>query len=101
MTVEKNTLMAVLSYIGILVIIPYLIAREDGFVRFHIQQGLVLLVIEIALLVIGSMIFLLIPLIQIINLALLVLAIIGIINAIKGREKPLPFVGQYASYFKI
>lgn len=100
-TVEKNTVMAVLSYIGPLVVIPYLTARDDGFVRFHIQQGLVLLVIGVALWVIGSMLFFLWPLIQILNLAVLVLAVIGIINAVKGAEKSLPLVGKYSSYFKI
>ena len=34
--------MAVLSYIGPLVIVSYIVANNDPFVKFHIKQGLVL-----------------------------------------------------------
>ena len=45
---QKDVLMAVLAYIGPLVIISYIQAKNDLFVKFHIKQGLVLLVIEVA-----------------------------------------------------
>ena len=101
MTVEKNTFMALLSYVGPLVIIPYLTAKDDGFVFFHIKQGLVLFVGEVAVWLLMSMFWFLFPIWQLANLAILVLAIIGIVNAIKGKEKQLPFVGKYAEKFKI
>lgn len=101
MTVEKNTFMALLSYIGPLVIIPYLTAKDDGFVMFHIKQGLVLFVGEIALWVLMSMFWFLFPIWQLINLVIFVFAIIGIVNALGGKEKQLPVVGKYAKYFKI
>ena len=101
MTVEKNTFMAVLSYIGPLVIIPYLTAKDDGFVLFHIKQGLVLFVGEIALWVLMGMFWFLFPILQLINFIIFILAIIGIINAIGGTEKELPLVGKYGEKFKI
>lgn len=101
LTVERNTLMAALSYVGPLVIIPFLTAKDDAFVGFHIRQGLVLFVIEIGLWVVGMMLWVLWPLIQIVNLVVLVLAVIGIVNVLKGKEKMLPWVGAYARYFKI
>jgi uncharacterized membrane protein len=100
-TVERNTIMAILSYIGPLVIIPYLTAKDDAFVLFHIKQGLVLFVIEIILWVLMGMFWFLYPVWQLINLALFVLAIIGIVNALNGKEKQLPLVGKYAGTFKI
>ena len=45
--IEKGKLMAVLSYIGILVVIPYFAEKENKFVRFHAIQGLNLLLINL------------------------------------------------------
>lgn len=101
MRVEKNTFMALLSYVGPLVLIPYLTAKDDGYVFFHIKQGLVLFVGEIAVWFLMAMFWFLFPLWQLVNLAILVLAILGIINALGGKEKELPFVGKYAKNFKI
>ncbi|MDR3558342.1 MAG: hypothetical protein P4L61_02310 [Candidatus Pacebacteria bacterium] len=98
---NKNAAMAVLSYLGPLIIISYIVSNKDHFVKFHIKQGLVLLVIEVAIWIIGSLIWMLWPLMYLANIGVLVLAIIGIINAVKSDEKPLPLVGKYASYFKI
>jgi len=36
-----------------------------------------------------------------IGLAILILAIIGIVNAVSGKEKALPLIGQYASKISI
>jgi len=96
---QNKKLMAILAYIGPLVIVSYLMSKDDPFVKFHIKQGLVLLVIELALWFFMSMLWPLWFIIQLINLALVILAIIGIINAYKGREKELPVVGRYAKYF--
>lgn len=100
-TVEKNTLMAILSYVSILVIIPILTARDDAFVKFHIQQGLVTFSLSVALWVIGTTFFFIWWAVNIVNLGVLVLAIIGIVNAINGKEQELPIVGKYGKYFKI
>lgn len=99
---QKNKLMAVLAYLGVLVIVSFIFAKDDQFVKFHIKQGLVLLAIEAVVWIIRmSMIFY--PLwfiLHLINLAAFILAIVGIINALKGEEKQLPLVGDYAKYFK-
>ena len=102
---QKNILMAVFAYMGPLIIVSYIIGREDPFVKFHIKQGLVLFAIEAALWVLSSffwMIFYQFWMIwQIINLAIFILAIVGIINAAQGKEKELPLVGSYGNMFKI
>jgi uncharacterized membrane protein len=100
---DNTTLMSVLAYIGILVLIPYLMAKENPVVKFHIKQGLVLLVIEMAVFV-GSEIMwghLLAPVFMIINLATLVLSIIGIMNVLQKKQTELPLVGVYAKHFTI
>ena len=39
-----NKVMAILSYFGILVLIPIFAAKDDAFARYHANQGLVLLI---------------------------------------------------------
>lgn len=102
---QQNTLMGVLSYLGPLVIISYILARDVAFVKFHIKQGLVLLIIEVALWVLSSFFLMafyqLWMVYQIINLGLLILVVLGIVNVVQGKERELPLVGQFARYLTI
>ena len=98
---QNQMLMSILAYVGILVIVPFLVARQNPSVKFHIKQGLVLVVIELAVWILGMFLWQLWPLLQLINLATLVLAIIGIINASQNKQKELPLVGSYAKHFSI
>ncbi len=91
--------MAVLAYIGPLVIVSYLMAKGDSFVKFHIKQGLLLFIIEVALWFFSFILWILFPIIFIINIAILVLVIIGIINAVEKKEKELPLIGKWAKNF--
>jgi Predicted membrane protein len=101
---QKNVLMAALSYLGVLVIIPYIFAKGDSFVKFHVRQGVVLFGIEIVLWVITTFLgpvwmFFFWPLWmlwQLLNLGIFILAIVGIVHAVQGNEKELPLVGHLA-----
>ncbi|XOB41900.1 MAG: DUF4870 domain-containing protein [Candidatus Nealsonbacteria bacterium] len=96
---EKN-LIAILSYIGILFLIPLLACKDDAFAQFHAKQGLVLFIAEIATSLIAW-----IPIIGwfigfIAWIIWLVLSIIGIINVVSGKQVPLPIIGKFAKKFK-
>ena len=99
--INNNKVMAVLAYLGILVLVPIFAAKESKFARFHANQGLVLAIAEIAASIIVN-IFDGIPLVGwvisvaggLIGLACLVLAIIGIVNAAQGKAKELPLIGS-------
>jgi len=99
---KKNVGMAVLCYLGILVLIPLLTeAKNDPFVKFHIKQGLVLLIFEVILSVAAA-----IPIVGWIVgsvgwIISLVLFIMGLVNAIGGVEKELPIIGKYGSKINI
>lgn len=101
--IEQNKVMAVLAYLGILVLVPIFAAKESKFARFHANQGLILCIIGIILyLLVQVLLVISVKLaaifgifMWIIDLGILVLAIIGIINAAKGRAKELPLVGNY------
>lgn len=110
--IEANKAMAVLSYLGILVLIPIFAAKQSPFARFHANQGLVLFLAAVAygilsaiiLAIVGAIVFssysgfgLYTALSLILNLGyifFLVLAIMGIVNAVKGEEKRLPLIGN-------
>lgn len=93
--VQSNKFMAILSYFGFLVLVPIFAASHSRFARFHANQGLILLIVEIALSVLESIFgFFLFGLVfNLLRLVLLVLSIMGIVAAAKGEEKELPIIG--------
>ena len=97
---QNETLMGILAYLGILIIVPFLMAKDDPFVKFHIKQGLLLVIAEIAIMLLsGALMYSLWQLVQLIHLALLVFSIIGIINVVKHQQKELPLIGSLAHNF--
>lgn len=96
--IDSNNLMAALSYLGLLVLIPLLVARKDEFVLFHAKQGLVILIgYVITLVAVGW-----IPILG--NLAwllLIIASIAGFIQALQGKRWKVPIVGDLATKFKI
>lgn len=98
---EEKNIIAILSYLGILVIIPLLAVKNDEFVKFHTRQGLVLFIAEVATTMVAW-----VPIIgwigsPILYIIWLVLAIIGIMNVLQGEKKELPLIGKFAEKFKI
>lgn len=91
----KNTGMAVVAYI--LFFIPLLTeAKHDSFVMYHVKQGFVLFIAA----VIANILLVLMPFLMLVGWALqigvLILLVIGIMNALAGKEEPLPLIGQFA-----
>jgi len=96
---DQNTLMAGLSYLGPLVFVSYIVGKDDPFIKFHIKQGLVLLVGEVGLWFLGMLMWPLLPLVGLVNLGFLVLIVIGLINVVQGKEKELPLLGSLSKHF--
>lgn len=101
----NNNIMAVFAYLWILIIIPFLTdSKNDPFVKYHLKQGLALIIFEIIGWVAGWFLIF-IPVIGWLIMWLwwltsLVLSIVGIINVLNGQEKELPLVGRYGRNFK-
>ena len=106
--IDQNMIMGILSYFGILVLIPIFAAKESPFARFHANQGLVLLVTGILVGMATSLVGMLFGLIHIdvltvlwnivswlIRVAMFALMILGIVNAASGKAKELPLVGNF------
>ena len=104
---QSNTILfSILSYIGILWLIPLLVEKNDKVVRFHVNQGIVLFIFDIiGSIAVGilSAIFVFIPVISFLGVVIaslfgilcFVLMIIGIVNAAYKSEKPLPIIGKF------
>lgn len=90
--IEENKAMSVLAYLGILLLIPMLVspAKDSPYVRFHVNQGLLLF---IGWMVSGVLSFLCIGFIT--SIICFVFMIMGIINVINGRAVELPLIGRY------
>ncbi len=101
--IEKNKLLAALSYLCILFVLYWLV--DSQFVKFHARHSLVIFVFEIALLILGILAHDLIPMWGLISfvLRLLFLAarVIGFIYALQGKVEPVPVVGNIADSFKL
>ncbi|MDR1222577.1 MAG: hypothetical protein LBL07_06820 [Tannerella sp.] len=98
--VQDNKVMAILAYLGILVLVPIFAAKESPFARFHANQGILLFIVSIVFYIIYYILLFTVPVIalifSILSIGILILAIIGIINAAKGEMKELPIIGKYS-----
>lgn len=99
--INENKVIAMFSYLSLLVLIPIFGAKESGYARFHANQGLVLMLAEIisvtACEILSNILFFgwIFGIVEgLAGLACFVFSVIGIINALSGRAKELPIVGK-------
>jgi uncharacterized membrane protein len=100
--IDQNKVFAVLSYIGILFLVPLLAAPHSKFARYHANQGIVLFLAAF-IVGCGSLVLLPIPFIHMLILpiwiflpaCIFVFVVIGIVNAATGQYKPLPLIGHH------
>lgn len=90
-----NKLLAAVSYISILFLLPLLVAKDDNFARFHANQGLVLFLVS----VLGTTLLGMIPLVGWLLLIPFgifnfICFILGILHALQGEYKEIPIIGN-------
>ena len=91
--VLEGKILAILSYLSILCIVPLIMKKENDFVLFHGKQGLVIFVGEVAIFI-GSIIF---PwLLKPGFFVLFILSFLGIIAVLKGQYLKLPVITEIA-----
>lgn len=101
---EKNKVMGILAYLGILCLVPILAAKESPFAKYHGNQGLVLFLLEIVIWIVLFVLNIILAMLPgglgflgavsaLLYLAPLILLILGIINAAAGKCVPLPVIG--------
>lgn len=87
-----TTVLAILSYLNILVVIPLLVSKNKPFLRFHAIQGTILLAFFAV--VVFTMYLPAVPYVFALFYAVCLLS--GLINVIRGGEKHLPLIGRLA-----
>ncbi len=81
-----------IAYIWILSLVALAARKNNDFVRFHANQGLLLFV--------ASIIFWFIPILGwLLNLLIGVMAIVGIVKALQGKKWELPVAADLADKF--
>jgi len=101
----NDKVIAALAYLGVLAVVPFLMEKKSGFVRYHMGQGLTLFVLEIAygiayrllaavVLTVSWRLYFIVRIAGCAALVFPVLAVTGIINVVNGQEKELPMIGR-------
>ena len=104
--IENGKAMSILSYIGILCLIPYFAEKNNKYVRFHAVQGLNVFlawiiyyiayyIVSMILIVIPILGWMLIAILSLGGLAFLALEIMGIVYACQDKAKELPLINKF------
>ncbi len=110
----NRTIMIVLSYLGLLALIPLLVEKNDKEVQWHAKHGLVLLVAEIVIFIVYSILMMLVTHIPVLGclaalvggllwfvivIGILVIHIMCIVKGVNGQRFTLPYISEYADRF--
>ena len=99
--IQEDRLFAAIGYLGILCLIPLLLKKDSAFAQHHGKQGLVILIVWLALWV-GMIVPILGQIVWTLgSLALIVLIILGMVNALQGKMWDVPFLAKYAKQIKL
>lgn len=90
---QQNKFWALLSYLGILFLIPLLAKKDSKFAQFNAKQGLLMFILEF---------FVWIPIIGwLVGIGLFFAWIIVVINVLQGKYWKIPVIGEYAEKINI
>ncbi|MBN2542752.1 hypothetical protein JXI42_07770 [bacterium] len=96
---EEGKVMAILAYI--IFFVPLLAAKDNKFAMFHAEQGTLLFIAYVVVMIAGTIGSLVCigALLYLLYIPLLVFAIIGIVNAAGGKVKVVPLIGSWGRKF--
>ena len=102
--IQQNKVISLFSYLGILLLIPWIARPKSKFARFHVSQGITLFITELVVRFVNSILQGILGnsalsgpislIFNIVSILLFVLMIIGIVNAVSGKAKALPIIGK-------
>lgn len=94
---DQHRILAALSYVGILFLIPLFGARDSEFAQFHAKQGLVLFAVSVLISFIAWIPFVGWSLAA----AAFIVAVYAFFQAIQGVRWEIPYLGSIAAKLKI
>ncbi len=95
----KSYVLGIMSYLGVLCIVPLIVNKDDELVHFHAKQGLVLWVWSVLALLflqlpgIGKLLF------SSSVMAILICSIVGILSVLLGKAWKIPLVNNVSQVF--
>ena len=90
-TTGKNRVLAALSYLSVLFVLPRIFCPEDEFARYHARQGLALFIFS----VICDALSAALPIGWVLTLFRFYCIYKGMTNALNDRMEPLPYIGKF------
>lgn len=90
---EQVKVMAALAYLGILFFLPLVTHPNSSFGKFHANQGLLLLLMNIIVSTVLTVTIVGIMLLPILYIFSIVLFVMGLMNALNLKKKRLPLIG--------
>lgn len=110
--IENSKVLCLFAYLQILILIPLVALNDSPFAKFHVNQGLLLLIFTYAynilkgvvswplrLLLGDSLMMTLINLaFSAVNLLFVAAIVYGIYNAVTGKAREIPVIGKYRLY---
>ena len=92
---DYEKVLAALSYVWVLVLVPFVLGHDKPFVAQHAKQGLALFIFELFLLLLGV-----IPILGWLAalagwMAVMVAAVLGIVHALGGKAYEIPILNNY------
>ena len=108
---ENRNIMIVLSYLGLLALIPLLVEKDDREVQWHAKHGLVLTVVEVIVFIglqvlimilgavsggLGCIFGLLVPIFMV---AVLIVHVLCIVKGLNGQRFLIPGISEFADRF--
>ena len=92
---RENRALALFCYLGMMVILPLVAKPNSEFIRYHANQGIVLILFSLMATVAGIIPILGWLVAGVAYVFICVCVIIGIVHACKGVKAPLPLIGKY------
>jgi uncharacterized membrane protein len=97
----EQIVFGILAYLGILVLIPLLVKKDDDFVHFHAKQGLVMLIVWIAVWIVAMVPFIGWVLGSLLWLIVAIVSLIAIVKVLMGEKWEIPVVCTYADKLNV
>lgn len=108
--IQQTRTLAWISYLGLLFLIPMFVYRNSPYTKFHVNQGIVLCIFEVAVSIILRLVGAVLGFVPIVgrlvmtplwlaySVLSLVLTVLGIVNAATGKAVKLPVIGGITIY---
>ncbi|MBU0508504.1 hypothetical protein KKH27_06695 [bacterium] len=88
---EEDKLLAVLAYVPVLCLIPFVRTDRSPFVTGHIRLGILLFVAEVFALILRYL-----PAVwDVVIFICVIIALVGIVHVVRGQTFSLPFVSEW------